>query len=204
MTDDDPDFDISKEAPTDSDGHPVHPERGHRICAATKSDRTTPTSHGRERDDYDYCLLAAGWGTDRDYGACSKHPVTGPQWGASNPNFKNGATSQYFKSKLSDRQRAVYDDILEALDDPEQSDQLLEMVFTRLLLLGEHSLDASFVREAFKIAKDFGVLDTVAEKHEVEHSGSVDGEQTLSLDEPTKEIAREVLRQRRGAGDDDE
>jgi len=72
------DWQIHPDAPTDEEGHPVHPEKDHRICARTKSDQTTSTDHGRERDDIPYCTLAAGWGVDgRSDGACDHHGGSG-------------------------------------------------------------------------------------------------------------------------------
>lgn len=168
-------YELSEQPPTDDEGHPIHPERGHRICGAVKSDRTTPTEHGRERDDYEYCLLPAGWGTEEDIGACQKHPY-GSRFGASNPNFKDGRTSEYFKSKLSERQREVYDEVRESMGDDADPADVLSAFITRLMLLGEHAQDASLIREARGWAKDFGVLETAPEKHEHEVSGSVEHE----------------------------
>lgn len=172
MTDED--YEIASEPPSDSDGHPVHPDQDkhHKICAATKSDRTTPTEHGRERDDVEYCLLPAGWGTDREFGPCRNHPIEGPQLGESNPNFKDGRTSEYFKSKLSERQREVYDEVRESMGEDADPSEVLSAFITRLMLLGEHAQDASIIREARGWAKDFGVLETPPEKHEV--SGTVE------------------------------
>jgi hypothetical protein len=149
-----------------------------------------------ERDDVEYCLQRAGWGTDRDVGPCRNHPVTGEQWGESNPNFKHGRTSEYFRSKLSGRQQEVYNDVVEELADDGDPDDLLAAVVGRLLLLGEHARDSSLLREARQWAADFGVLETAAEKHELEHSGEVDTGD--ALDEATQAAVREVLADRRG------
>lgn len=154
MTDD---FEIHEQAPTDSEGHPIHPERGHRICGARKSDKTTPTSHGRERDEYAYCLQPAGWGTETDYGACRNHPYTGSQIGEQNPNFKHGKTSEYFKSKLSERQRDVYDEWVDTLDDPEDASKLLGVVGYNLVLRGEHAENPSMIREGRQILETFSI-----------------------------------------------
>lgn len=177
----DTEYEISDEPPRDDDGHPIHPERGHRICGATKSDRTTPTSHGRERDEYDYCLLAAGWGEDRNIGPCQKHPVTGEQWGTSNPAFAAGKTSEYFKSKLSERQREVYDEVAENLDDDENAKVVLSHFATRLMMLGEHSKDAAMLREGRQLLSEFGIVETAAEKHEHEHSGELSGDVSVNI-----------------------
>lgn len=203
MTDE---YEISSEPPRDDSGHPVHPERGHRICGATKSDRTTPTDHGRERDDYDYCLLAAGWGEDRGTGPCSKHPVTGEQWGESNPNFKTGATSEYFKSKLSERQQDVYDEVADALADPESAMDAIRHIATRMILVGEHSNDAAMVREGRQLLSEFGVVEVPADQLEVNADVDVDQTTTHELGEEEKDIALDVIRkqQERAAGGDDE
>lgn len=198
MTRDD-DFEISEEPPRDSDGHPVHPERGHRICAATKSEKTTPTSHGRERDDYDYCLLAAGWGEDRSVGPCSKHPVTGPQWGKSNPNYQHGAYSQVFRSDLTDAEEAALEDALNSLDDPaEVKERLAETAF-ELILKGKRAGDPRLTREGRQLLSEFNIVEA-ADKLEVEHSGQVESEH--SLDDETKEIIRDVLKRQREASDE--
>ncbi|WP_226043493.1 hypothetical protein [Natrinema sp. DC36] len=177
MTDDE-NYEISDEPPRDEDGHPVHPEKEHRICGATKSDRTTPTSHGRERDEYDYCLLAAGWGEDRSVGPCQKHPVTGEQWGESNPNFKAGQTSEYFKSKLSPRQRDVYDEVVTALDDDEDADTILTHFATRLMMLGEHSSDAALYKAGLETLSKFNIVENPDEIN-MNHSGEVEAELTV-------------------------
>jgi len=195
----DADHEISDEPPRDDQGHPIHPERGHRICGAVKSDRTTPTDHGRERDEYGYCLLAAGWGEDRNTGPCSKHPVTGEQWGESNSNFKNGATSEYFKSKLSERQRDVYDEVAEKLADPDEAKGVLRQVATQMILVGEHSNDPAMVREGRQMLSEFNIVDNT---DSVEVDAKVESEQELTLDDGTRETVREVLSRRREVDDE--
>lgn len=164
-------YEISSEPPRDDDGHPIHPERGHRICGATKSDRTTPTEHGRERDEYDYCLLAAGWGTDRQEGPCSKHPVTGEQWGKSNPNYKHGAFSQYVRSNLSERQEAALDHALDAVDDPEEIKSVLAEIAFDHILQGQKMEEPRLTREGRQLLAEFNIVDAA---DQVEVSGSID------------------------------
>jgi hypothetical protein len=85
------DWKIHPDAPTDDEGHPVHPERDIRICARTKSDETTPTDHGRERDDIPYCTLAAGWGVEEaSEGACDHHGGGGDNESAAKAGAKEG------------------------------------------------------------------------------------------------------------------
>jgi hypothetical protein len=171
MTDDQ--FTFSEEPPRNDRGEPIHPEHGYPICAATKSPRSTPAPHGRSRDDVEYCLQRAGWGTDRDCGPCRNHPITGEQWGESNPNFKNGATSEYFKSKLSDRQQDVFDEWVETLDDPEDAVNLLGYVGHNLILKGESAMDAAMIREGRQMLSEFNVVPN-ADELELNHSGEVE------------------------------
>jgi len=185
MTDDE--FEISKEPPRDDAGHPVHPEKGYPICGATKSERSTPAPHGRSRDDVDYCLQRAGWGTDREEGPCRNHPITGEQWGQSNPNFKTGKTSEYFKSKLSERQADVYDEVAEAIEDGESAKEAIRHIATRMILVGEHSHDPAMVREGRQLLSEFNIVDNT---DSVEMSAQVDVEASVDhdLDEETQEV----------------
>ena len=196
MTDED--YEISEEPPRDDEGHPIHPERGHRICGATKSDKTTPTDHGRERDDVEYCLLAAGWGEDRSVGPCSKHPVTGEQWGESNPNYDGGDYSEFQdlqRESLTEREQQM----LEAIDFDDHADDFAEDVVKEAYIKYQRTGDDRFLREARQWAKEFGVIASPADQLEVD--AKVESETEHSMDEGTKEIAREVLRQRRERDD---
>jgi len=187
-------YEISEDPPRDEQGHPIHPERGHRICGATKSDKTTPTDHGRERDDIDYCLLAAGWGEDRSVGPCSKHPVTGEQWGESNPNYDTGSYSKFQelqRESMTEREQ----EMLDSLDLDEDAEAFAKGVVKEAYLKHHRTGDDRFLREARQWASEFGVIDTPADQLEVD--AEVETEQMHTLDEGTKEIAREVLRRRR-------
>jgi len=193
MTDDDVEYEISEAPPRDDEGHPIHPEQGHRICGAVKSDRTTPTAHGRERDEYDYCLLAAGWGEDRSVGPCSKHPVTGEQWGQSNPNYEDGTYSEFedfMFDSLTDREREA----LGALDLDEDADafatDVVKEAYAKYLRTG----DDRFLREARQWASEFGVIERPADQLEVDADVDTNG----GLDEETEIALREALRARRG------
>ncbi|WP_265112293.1 hypothetical protein [Halosolutus halophilus] len=198
-------YEISSEPPRDEQGHPIHPERGHRICGAVKSDRTTPTDHGRERDDYEYCLLAAGWGTDRNVGPCSKHPVTGEQWGESNPNHQHGGYSEFvdfMQESLTESEREA----MEALDLEEAGDDFAADVVKEVYLKYLRTGDDRFLREARQWASEFGVIEKPAEKLEATVDADVDQTTTQELGEDEKEIARELIRQQQqqDAGDPDE
>lgn len=168
---DESEYEISEEPPRDEQGHPVHPDpdKDHRICAAVKSDRTTPTDHGRERDEYDYCLLAAGWGTDRSVGPCQKHPISGEQWGKSNPNYESGAYSEFtnlLESDLSERERKA----LEALDLDEDGDEFVRDAIKEAYLKYKRTGDDAFLREVRQWMSEFNIVENT---DEVEFTGDV-------------------------------
>lgn len=183
MTDDEPNLEIASEAPTDEAGHPIHPERGHRICAGTKSDRTTPTEHGRERDEYEYCLLAAGWGVDgKTEGTCKHHLGAVDNRGENNPNYKTGAYSEYqdfMFDSLTEREREAVD----ALDFDEHASQfardVVKEAFGKYLRTG----DDRFLREARQWASEFGVIEAAPDKLEVEGDLSLSTEEKEQLDQ---------------------
>lgn len=148
---------IHREAPTDSEGHPIHPERGHRICGARKSDRTTPTDHGRERDEYEYCLLAAGWGTDSQFGACRKHPYKGSQIGKANPNYDHGAFSEHFRSDLTEGEKEALEDGVDRLSDPEGARELAIEMAAEAAIKYKRSGDTRFHREFRQLCETFNI-----------------------------------------------
>lgn len=196
MTDD---YSIHPDAPLDSDGYPVHPERGHHICARTKSDRTTPTEHGRERDDYPYCLQSAGHGTTNPKRAgepgvpCSNHGGDSLK-GEEHPNHEHGAYSKFTDfvyDSLTDREREA----VEAIDFDDHGDQFAKDVVKEAYAKYVRTGDDRFLREARQWASEFGVIERPADQLEV--SAEVESEQTLELDDEFQEIVREVLRQRR-------
>jgi len=190
---DDAEFEISDEPPRDDQGHPAHPERGHRICGATKSERSTPAPHGRSRDDVEYCLQTAGWGTDRDVGPCRNHPISGEQWGKSNPNYSTGdySTFQEFqRNRLTDSEQAAID----AINFDEHGDDFAEDVVKEAYAKYLRTGDDRFLREARQWAKEFGVIEQPADQLEVD----ADVDTNAGLDDDTEVALREALRSRRG------
>lgn len=158
MTDDNPDLEIAEAAPTDDEGHPIHPEKGHRICAATKSDRTTPTEHGRERDDYAYCLLAAGWGVDdTSEGTCKHHLGAVDNRGENNPAFKHGAFARHFTSHLTDVEQDAFDEAREMLDSPESAQEIAKSAASICLVKFRRTGDERFLRRFESLCDKFGL-----------------------------------------------
>ncbi|UHQ96479.1 hypothetical protein [Natrinema halophilum] len=206
----DHDLEIAPEAPTDAEGHPVHPDsdKSHRICAAQKSERTTPTEHGRERDDVPYCTLAAGWGVDeKSEGTCSHHLGAVDNRGENNGNYEHGAYSEFQdfmkESTLSEKEQAA----MEALDLEDHGQDFAADVVRQAYLKYLRTHDDRFLREARQWASEFGVIEKPADKLEATVDANVDQTTTQELGEEEKEIARELIRQQQkqsAAGGDDE
>jgi hypothetical protein len=184
------------DAPTDDEGHPVHPERGHRICAGVKSDRTTPTDHGRERDDIAYCLRRAGWGRDANVGPCSHHRA---QWGYTGPDngqYDHGGFVENLEADLTEQETGAVDDLTETLADPDAALKTIRRQAAEAYIKYKRSGDERFLREYRQLLSEFNIVDA-PDQVEVEHSGRVDSDRELTLDETTREAFRKVLRQRR-------
>lgn len=117
------------DAPVDDQGRPVHPDddRDVLICGHEKSDKTSPTEHGRERDDVPYCTLVAGWGTDRDVGCCRKHgAVKSSRKGPLNPNHRHGLYSQIDADEYSQEDLELLDE-LDGTDEVDLLEQLIRI-----------------------------------------------------------------------------
>lgn len=156
---------IHPDAPTDENGNPVHPDpdKTHHICGRTKSERTTETSHGRERDDHPYCLLRAGYNTSdpkrlNEPGvACSHHGGnnSGPT-GEDNGAYKHGAYSKYLKSDLSENEQAVFDEVAE---NGWTKSHAKEMA-AEALIKYKRSGDERFLRRWESICEKFNLIDS--------------------------------------------
>lgn len=183
----DSDFQIAAAAPTDSEGHPVHPDpdKSHRICAATKSDKTTPTDHGRERDEFDYCLLAAGWGVDgKSEGPCSHHTGAIDNRGENNPNYEHGGYSRYLSpSNFEPEEEARVENISADLADAENRDDVFRALISDLFVRWDRTHDPRFMREIRQTLSEFGYTPEEARQVHVEHSGQVDHDHSHELDD---------------------
>lgn len=166
---------IHPDAPTDSDGNPVHPDEGYPICGRTKSDKTTETDHGRERDDVPFCTLRAGWGTDYDDPgvACDHHGGSSPR-GKENANYEHGGYSEHLQSDLSDREQEAFEALVGDLNDPETAVQAMQELGAEAIIRYKRSADPRFLREARQLLSEFNVVDNT-DQVELEHSGEVDG-----------------------------
>jgi len=154
---------IHPDASTDEAGNPVHPENPDRyICGRGKSEQTTSTDHGRERDDVDYCMLTAGHGTKdpKRTGepgvACTHHGGDSPR-GEENGNFKTGAFSEYFTSHLTDTEQTAFDEARQALEDPESAQEIARHAATICLVKFRRSGDERFLRRFESICDKFAI-----------------------------------------------
>lgn len=100
---------IHEDAPTDDDGVPYHPERGFPICAQPKTD----AEDENKRDDIPYCLQAAGWGTDRDIGACKNHGGAG---GAPEGWANGNARHLLYSERMNEDDRETFKRLIDVGD----------------------------------------------------------------------------------------
>lgn len=176
------------DAPTDDEGHPVHPEGGHRICAGIKSDRTSPTEHGRERDDYPFCLQRAGWGRDAEVGPCRTHRTQWGYTGEDNPAYEHGAYSEHLRHDLTDSEVEMLDGIVEAFGDPESATELMKHQAAEAYVKFKRSGDQRFLREYRQLVETFNLApneERVALSGDVEHSVELDSETAAAIREAT-------------------
>ncbi|GGM64374.1 hypothetical protein J2752_000442 [Halarchaeum rubridurum] len=156
---------IHPDAPTDADGNPVHPDDADRyICGRPKSESTTPSEHGRERDDVDFCMLTAGHGTTdpKRTGepgvACKHHGGNAPK-GRANGNYQTGAFSEHLQSDLSDREREAFGGLVEAFGDQDRAQDAVRELAAEALIKYKRSGDHRFLREARQLLSEFNIAD---------------------------------------------
>lgn len=188
---------IHPAAPTDDDGNPVHPEQGYHICGRGKSENTTPTDHGRERDDVDYCMLRAGHGTENPKrtgepgAACTHHGGDSPV-GEDNPAFDSGAYSEFtdlLESDLSDREQ----DALRSLDLDEHGDAFVRDAIKEAYLKYKRTGDDRFLREVRQWMSEFNVVENT---EQVAVDANVEQTTEHQLGDDEKAIARGYLKKR--------
>jgi len=115
------DYEYGDGVDTDDEGRPLHPEKGYPVCAYPKTDATA--NNGRKRGgEGDACLLAAGWGTDRQTGACTKHHGGSP---GAPEGWRNGnARHLLYSKRMNDDDREVFEAVVRH---PEDDDKLLRL-----------------------------------------------------------------------------
>lgn len=197
---------IHPEAPTDAEGNPIHPEKDHHICGRTKSEDTTPTEHGRERDDVEYCMLRAGHGTTDpsklgDPGAaCTHHGGDSPA-GEDHGEYKHGAFSEYIgPPDLSDEEQAAMDAMLDAFNgSPSEARAIAQQQAAEVYMRYQRSGDPRFLQEYRQLAKAFDVIPN-SQDINVEAEQTVTHEGSAAAD---RELVLEVLREMQAHESDD-
>jgi hypothetical protein len=183
-------YTIHPDAPTDQNGHPIHPDsdKDHHICGRGKSPNTTETEHGRERDDYPFCLQSAGHGTENPKrtgepgAACSNHGGSSPV-GADNPATEHGAYSKFIdllKSDLSEREQTA----LNALNLDDHGDDFVRDAIKEAYLKYKRTGDDRFLREVRQWMSEFNVVENA---DQVELNGHLDVDATHELSEQERE-----------------
>ena len=185
----DTEWTVHPDAPTDDEGHPIHPERGHRICAATKSDKTTPTSHGRERDDIPYCTLAAGWGVDdASTGKCDNHGGSGGAPPGNDNAVDHGAYAELAKRPLIEGEKKAMGEAEEKLEDPADAKEIARTAASYCLMMGHRSQDPRWFRRFEGICDKFAIAPEEVMRAEVEHTGEVTQTTEVELDDNTRDV----------------
>lgn len=190
-------YTIHPDAPTDEDGNPVHPEQGYYICGRTKSENTTPTEHGRERDDVEYCMLRAGHGTSdpsrlgEPGAACSHHGGDTPV-AEDHPEYEHGGFSEFLGPEdMTDEEQAAIDAMVAAFNgDPEEARQIAKEQAAECYLRYQRSGDPKFLREYRQLAETFDVIPNSQDIN-------LEAEQTVTHEaaEADREAALQLLRE---------
>lgn len=148
------DYDIPDDVPIDDQGRPLHPERGYPICGYRKTDATA--NNGRKREDVAACLQSAGWGTDRDVGACKAHYGGSP---GGKEGWANGnARHLLYSQRMNDDDKEIFETVIhtadgeegELIDITDMSDMLKQTIgweFTRLTRALEYIPEAELVEK---------------------------------------------------------
>lgn len=153
----------------------------------------TDTCGAQNRND-EPCGLSAGWGTDHNgEGRCKFHGGNNPK-GEDHPNYKHGGYSKYlsadsFTDDERTRAEAIYDD----LQDPNTAQDVGRSMAMDLYVRWDRTKDTRYAREFRQFCETFGFSPEEIQRMAVEHSGQVDGEQRVELDEATKAAIREGL-----------
>lgn len=117
--------------------------------------------------------------------------------GVDSPNYEHGAYSKHLRSDLTEAEREAYDDLVEALEDPEEALGTIRELAAEALLKYKRSGDQRFLREYRQLADTFNLAPN---EDRLEVDADVDS--THSLDDETREVVRDVLSQRREAADE--
>mgnify|MGYP000061893048 CR=1 FL=1 len=142
------------------------------------TDEPLPDRCGAECRDGGYCENYPVQGAER----CRMHGGTQPT-GADSPNFEHGAYSDHMQSDLTESEREAYEELVDALEDPDQALDAIRELAAEALLKYKRSADQRFLREFRQLADTFNLA-----PNEDVHELTGDGGGALDVS-----ISREVV-----------
>lgn len=151
--------------------------------------------HGGRNSDGDPCGRPAGWGTDFDSGKCKQHRGTSPDgdshegndWAATHGAYSESFVRDFLRDDEIERVRQF-----EELAGSVEGAQAVARTAAGIALEQfRRTGDERFLRRYESICDTFGI----APADELELSGSVDGEHTLSFDDETAAAIRQATLQ---------
>lgn len=114
------------------------------------SDEPHPGRCGAKCRDGGYCEAYPVSGRDR----CRMHGGTSPV-GAESPNYQHGAYSDYLRSDLTEAEEAAFDELVDALEEPQDALDAIKQIAAEALLKYKRSGDSRFLREFRQLADSF-------------------------------------------------
>lgn len=136
----------------------------------------------------DPCGHPAGWGTDRNEGPCKFHGGAADNRGEKNGNYKHGAYSKHLKSDLTDAELEAYDELVGALQDPDEALDAIRELAAEALLKYKRSADQRFLREFRQLADTFNLAPN---EDTIEHTGDGGGPLEIAINETVVETPHE-------------
>jgi len=137
-----------------------------------------------------YCKRTSGWGTDSDAGRCSSHggasggAPEGNDWAATHGAYSKSFVEDFLRDEEIERVRQ-FEELTETLEGAQAIGRTAAAIAMEQF---RRTGDERFLRRAESICDTFGI----APADELELSGSVDGERTVSFDAETAAAIREA------------
>lgn len=152
------------------------------------SEQPLPDRCGAECRDGGYCTQYPVQGRER----CRMHGGASPT-GEANPAYKHGAYSEHMRSDLTESELEAYEELVGALEDPDEALDAIRELAAEALLKYKRSADQRFLREFRQLADTFNLAPNA---DQVELDADVDS--TAGLEPETEAALREALQARRG------
>lgn len=141
------------------------------------SEEPLPERCGAQCRDGGYCTQYPVEGAAR----CRMHGGTADNAGENNGNYEHGGFSESIRSHYSDDEEASHDDLVDALRDPDRVKSVGFELAAEAWHRYKRSNDPRFLREFRQLCDQFSITPEEVQKHEVEHSGEVGGEYSVSI-----------------------